>query len=229
MSNIIVNEDIIDNEGAAQDLLFWNQWSPGLDNDDMTMQEVMDTLPSAPPSAIPWQVKLLENDDGWYRFTSFPGAISLARHDCVHILLGRGLLPQDEAFVIGYTMGASKHSKDIHYMVFRWMACHFYPKPYKFKKHHLIAFDLGYARGKRSDAEDLEYFPFEKFMDYKIGDLRRRLGFDHHQLRAVYRKEKMMLPDSKASHRLDVDWRGTNQADIRKPVGEPLDKSQAAT
>lgn len=36
-----------------------------------------------------------------------PGAITLDRDDCVHILLGRGLTSEDEAFVIGFTNGAA--------------------------------------------------------------------------------------------------------------------------
>lgn len=223
MSKIIFEESTVHHESQALDLLRWNQWTPGLDNDHLTMQQVIDSLPQAPPDAIPWQVKLLENDEWW---TSFPGAISLARHDCVHVLLGRGLMPQDEAFVIGYTMGAAQHCKNWQYQIFRIAAKNFYPHPYRFTRDHMIAYDLAYARGMSSEASNLEYFPFELFMDYTVGNLRRRLGINHHQLRSIYRHEQILLPTTRASRRLDTDWKGSDPSALYAPVGEAVDAAK---
>jgi len=220
MSKIIFTENRTEDSTRGLALLRWNQWNPGLDNDHLTMGEVIQSLPQAPPDAIPWQVKLLENDEWW---TSFPGAISLARHDRVHVLLGRGLMPQDEAFVIGFTMGAAKHCKGWQYQIFRIAAKNFYPHPYRFTRDHMIAFDLAFARGTNSDASNLEYFPFERFMDYTVGDLRKRLGINHHQLRAIYRHEQILLPTTRESRRLDIDWKRTDPSSIYVPDGEPID------
>src|SRR5687768_12811614 len=109
--------------------LHWTDWNPGLDNDHLTLSEVLNTLPAAPADAIPWQVRLLENPSS---FISFPGAISLERHDALHALLGRGLANQDEAFVIGYTMGAARKIRGWHFQAFRFLATRFYPKAYRF-------------------------------------------------------------------------------------------------
>ena len=38
-------------------LLKWNEWSPGLDTDDMTVREVMATMPRSDPDDVP-------DDDG---------------------------------------------------------------------------------------------------------------------------------------------------------------------
>lgn len=200
MSKLIFTE--ARDSGEEQMLLRWNQWSPGLDTDDMTMEEVMSTLPAAPPEAIPEEIKILENPESAW---AFPGAISLERHDCVHILLGRGLLPEDEAFVIGFTMGTASDIQNWQYSMFRELAVHWYPKPYNFSPEDLYAFDLGFEKGKRSDAADLHLFPFEKFMEWEVGALRKQLGINKHQLRAAYRLEQMYRPDSPAARRLDID------------------------
>lgn len=202
MSKLLFTESDVKTDLDRFMLLKWNQWSPGLNIDDERLDDVLETLPAAPPSAIPEEVRSLENPESP---DAFPGAITLERHDCIHVLIGRGLLPQDEAFVIGFTMGASKKVTNLQYHTFRQMAVHWYPEPYNFSEEDLFAFDLGFAKGSASDATALEYFPFENFLDFKVGDLRKRLGINVHQLRAAYRKEKLLLPDSKASRRLDVD------------------------
>lgn len=201
MSKVIFTENMVSNETERKLFLKWNEWNPGLDNGNLLLGDVYETLPASPPTAIPEEIRALENPESP---EAFPGAISLERHDCIHILLGRGLLPQDEAFVIGFTMGASKRVTKLQYEMFRSLAVHWYPKPYNFSDEDLFSFDLGFAKGEHSDANSLEFFPFERFMDYKIGDLRRRLGINVPKLRATYRKETLLLPDSFASGRLDV-------------------------
>ena len=84
--------------------LKYQDWNPGVIHGDRTLGDVKATLPAAPPDAIPAIVHLFE---GPHSPWSLPGAISLDRHDCLHILLGRGLKGEDEGFVIGFTVGAS--------------------------------------------------------------------------------------------------------------------------
>ena len=61
-------------------------------------------------SDVPLIIKLVENPN--YKSSNiFTGAVDLFTHDCIHTVLGRGLLVKDEAFVIGYTMGSSKKMK----------------------------------------------------------------------------------------------------------------------
>jgi hypothetical protein len=83
----------------------WRRRAPGFDNDALTLGEIYDSLPGDDPGTVHHYVRLFENPDS---LVAFPGAVTLERHDCIHILLGRGLLAQDEAFVIGYTMGTCR-------------------------------------------------------------------------------------------------------------------------
>ena len=200
--------------------LSWRNWNPGLDNDHLTLGDVLDSLPAANPDDIPFLIRLLENPASPI---ALPGAITLARHDAIHVLLGRGLLPQDEAFVIGFTMGASKNCKNWQKMLFKFASRYFYPGPYRFSRDDLLAYDMAFGLGSSSAAEDLEYFPFERFMDLSIRDLRKRLGIDRLKLYAVYRHEQIVVAGSPSSLRLDSDLMGNDPSSIRPLDGEDSD------
>jgi hypothetical protein len=200
--------------------LHWSDWNPGLDNDHLSLRQVLDSMPAATPEQIPWQIRLLENPSS---FVAFPGAITLQRHDAVHALLGRGLSNQDEAFVIGYTMGAASNIRGWQFSIFRFVATRFYPRPYRFKESDLLAFDLGFAQGQRGRARDLHMTPLENMGDIPLSQLRRDLGVDVHALHAAYRAEAIHLPDTSASRRLDRDFEGVDPSDMQQPDGRESD------
>ena len=177
------------------------QWNPGLDNDDQTMQEILNTLPGNPPKDIHRLVRLFENPASPIAFT---GAINLPRHDCVHIMLGRGLSPQDEAFVIGFTMGTSKSISRIEVRLFELISKYVYPPIYKFSDEHLKIFELGLEYGKECSVRQVYNFPFEDHYGDRLGALREEIGLSTDMLRQVYRREQEMIPDSVASLRLPV-------------------------
>src|SRR5262245_53610248 len=110
-----------------------SRWNPGLDDPERSLASIYQSMPGNLVGAIPWLVKLLENPKSPL---AFPGAIDLFGHDCIHILLGRGLLPQDEAFVIGFTMGSSRCPR-WQAAMFRWCAEQLYQGTFRFS--HLDA------------------------------------------------------------------------------------------
>lgn len=183
-------------------ILKWYEWNPGLHNGHWQLKDVIATLPAADQKDIPWLVKLFENP---ISPIAFPGAINLARHDALHVLLGRGLRNQDEAFVIGFTMGTSNGIHRWQIRFFRWVITHMYPAPYKFCSQDLIAFDLGFNFGQTISMRNLHSFPFEKYSDCKLDDLRHWLGINAAKLHAIYRLESLVIANSRASHRLDTD------------------------
>jgi len=194
--------------------LHWSDWNPGLDNDQLTLQHVLSTLPAAKAEQIPWQVRALENPSSPI---AFPGAISLHRHDAIHVLLGRGLSKQDEAFVIGYTMGAATHIRGWQFFIFRFVATHLYPRVYRFRRNDLVAFDLGFAQGRSGKARDLHCVPFDAMGDRTLRQLRSELGIDVLALEAAYRMEASYLPQTAASRRLDKDFGGVDPSDLQPP------------
>lgn len=204
----------------AIESLNWRHWNPGLDNDHLTLDEVLGSLPAAPPEAIPRIIRLIENPGSP---VALPGAITLARHDAVHVLLGRGLTTQDEAFVIGFTMGATQRLKAWQEKIFEFAAVRLYPRPYTFSREDLLSWRLGVAEGRRQGKVALEDFPFEQAGHIRLGDLRRLTGVDTVRLRAVNRHIQMLRPDGPATSRLDRDVGGIDAAALTKPDGRDSD------
>jgi len=177
-------------------------WMPGLRlNDARTLGEVLETLPANRPDEIDALVRLLENPASPY---ALPGAVSLERHDCIHVLLGRGLLGADEAFVVGYTMGAAASSIDAELLdTFKLIAKRLYPRHYRMDDADLFVFDLGYQLGTRSPVR-IDHLPLEHARAERIDALRARAGIDVTALVAVYAAERALFPDARASARLLV-------------------------
>ncbi|MGB1027462.1 MAG: hypothetical protein ACPGYL_12965, partial [Rhodospirillaceae bacterium] len=148
-----------------------------------------------------------------------PGAINLLRHDAVHILVGRGMQVQDEAFVIGYTMGSDPKLRNWHISLFKWASKHLYPGPYAFSDQDLVSFELGVREAIRQKPANLPEVAFEDRMDQTLDDLRRELGINRARLYAAFRLERVLVPASKASWRLDY-CRTTDPSALRPPTGE---------
>lgn len=185
---------------ARMTAVTWKTWNPGLDNDDLTLGEVYGTLPGNDPEAINFVVRLFENPKSPI---AFKGAITLERHDCVHVLLGRGLLPQDEAFVIGFTMGTSKEITSFESSLFQVITKHLYPHPYKFSDQHLIAYQLGLQKGKVARCKLPIYdYPLEEKMDMKLSELREMFDICSQDLKKIYACERLLIPEGKVSERL---------------------------
>lgn len=198
----------------------WWGWNPGLDNGDRVLGDVLGSMPSVDADAIPWQIKWLENPSSWI---ALPGAITLRRHDAIHVLLGRGLRSQDEAFVIGFTMGATKVLRGWQEAFFAFATKLFYPKPYNFTDDDLFTLRLGFGAGQDSKATRLERFPFEDHFEKTVDEVRAIVGISVPDLHAYYRKERLLNPHTKETSRLDFDVGGVDPSDIAKPDGETSD------
>ncbi|MBL0319396.1 MAG: hypothetical protein IPP74_08955 [Alphaproteobacteria bacterium] len=181
----------------------WKEWFPGLDNGHLTLKQVRDTLPANQPEDIHWLVRLFENPASKI---SFRGAVSLRRHDFIHILLGRGLLSEDEAFVIGYTMGTVPGVTNLERILYKWVARYIYPKPYKMSKDDLVAYDLGFTEGKASPVKAIYKVHFAPLEPLTLAQVRQQLGIDTNRLRQAFAKEKIALPNTKASGRLPAQF-----------------------
>ena len=179
----------------------WWEWFPGLNNDARTLRDVLDELPAAPPAAIPWVVRLFENDQGWLRLH---GAVNLEHHDMIHVLLGRGLLDQDEAFVIGFTMGSTKSVSRLERWFFKCAVSRLYPEPYRISRKILASYDLGLEAGREFGIKDLHRRLHRGMLDRPLGETRRALEIDTNRLRQVYAREREALPGTLASLRLPV-------------------------
>ena len=73
---------------------------------------------------------------------------TLHDHDHIHVLLRRGQANNDEAFVIGFTMGNDDRTKSWEVKLFKLISRWFYPKAEKFTKNQLKIFDSGFKYGR---------------------------------------------------------------------------------
>tara|TARA_Y100000592_G_scaffold32951_1_gene52394 strand:+ start:260 stop:859 length:600 start_codon:yes stop_codon:yes gene_type:complete len=148
---------------------------------------------------VPLIIKLTENPK-YFTSKLFTGAVDLFSHDCIHVLLGRGLLPKDEAFVIGYTMGSGKKMSRWRRNLFLWICKYLYPEGYKFTEQERYIFYSGVMAGSRCSV-DLSKVQFDKLQNMKIDYIRKLLDIDKELLKCYYCTEKRLF-DGKESQRL---------------------------
>ena len=173
-------------------------WNPGLEDSD-TLRDVYESMPGDGPAAMPWYVRAVENPASP---AALPGAVDLFGHDCVHILLGRGMHSQDEAFVVGATMGSSRRLTGWQQQFYLAWSRLLYRGPYRFSRIDRMVFGIGVEFGRCQCARPLSGVPWPELMDRKLGELRAELGIDAEHLTAVYESERVLWPDSPVAARL---------------------------
>jgi hypothetical protein len=190
--------DLVESSDGAG---LWGMWYPGLDNELVSMQTALDTLPGVQEGGIPKEVRLFEDPKSTI---ALPGAVSLAWHDAIHILLGRGLLDQDEAFVVGFTMGNSSSFRNEDAVTLRNAFSHLYPEPFRVHGKKLLAFDLGIEAGRSIGVPDLAMREGHLSNASPLGQWRDQLGIDTESLRGFYARESVMIPRTLESARLPI-------------------------
>ncbi|MEJ2622549.1 MAG: hypothetical protein P8163_20555, partial [Candidatus Thiodiazotropha sp.] len=113
----------------------WRDWIVPLSEESKTLGQILEASShlKAGQDDIPLIIQLVENPKfDIPGIDLFNGAVDLETHDCIHVLLGRGMLPKDEAFVIGFTMGSSNRVSSTEERLFSLASKYLYPGPYKF-------------------------------------------------------------------------------------------------
>jgi len=152
---------------------------------------------------VPLIVQLIENpkfDIPWINI--FNGAVNLADHDCIHALLGRGFLPKDEAFVIGFTMGSTNRTNTLEQKLYAWASKYLYPGPYKFDNEDVQVFKDAVHLGYISDCIPLNTVNYSDYLKKTVKNIRVELGIEKDLLESYFNIEKRRYPDSVASQRL---------------------------
>lgn len=135
-------------------------------------------------------------------FDLFHGAVDIRTHDCIHILLGRGLLSKDEAFAIGFTMGSTNKVGTLEETLYSLIAKYFYPKVYRFNDEAIRIFKDAVRLGYISECQPLNRIKFDDYLDWPLGKIRKAIGLETELLLAYFRIEKKRHPNSKSSSRL---------------------------
>ncbi len=192
-------------KGAVPPPGSWKDWHIPYGSDALTLRAARDSLTAlgGRQEDVPLMVQIVENPRfDLPGFDLFHGAVDLATHDCIHILLGRGLLPMDEAFTIGFTMGSTDKVGALEERLYALISKHLYPKSYRFGEEDLRVFKDAVRLGYISDCQPLDKVDYRKLMDRPIRDVRREIGIEGDLILAYYRIEKLRYPDSRASQRL---------------------------
>jgi hypothetical protein len=154
------------------------------------------------PEDVPFLIRLIENPKSpLCEFGILPGCVDLFTHDCIHVILGRGVLPKDEAFVIGFTMGSTQKMGWLRERVFLFFARWFYPEGYRFYKEEREVFRWGLIAGQKCKY-DLTKVDFSTLRNKSISSIRNFLGVDTKFVKVCYLLEKKAFKDSRESQRL---------------------------
>lgn len=183
----------------------YKDWHIPFSRDEITLREAHESLSAlgAKQEDIPLMVQLVENPRfNIPGFDIFHGAVDIRTHDCIHIVLGRGLLAKDEAFVIGFTMGSTNKVTTLEETLYAVISKHFYPKVYQFDDEAIHIFKDAVKLGFISDCQPLDQIDYEKYLDWKLKDIRQNIHLEADLIQAYYRIEKARYPQSKASQRL---------------------------
>jgi hypothetical protein len=174
-------------------------WTPCLYDDSHTLGELYANLPGDAATEVPWYVRLLENPKSP---VALAGAVDLFTHDCIHLVLGRGLLPQDEAFVLGFTMGTSARCPDWHVQLLGFFARYAYGGSYRFSDLDRCVFDYAVVAARASRVLPLGDVDFGALLDQPLVAVRAHVGLSWRRLDQIYRGERERWPHTVASQRL---------------------------
>jgi hypothetical protein len=183
----------------------WRKWHTPLSQGATTLREAHESLRAIAMKQrdVPLMVQLVENP----RFDLpgieiFSGATNLRTHDYLHILLGRGLLPKDEAFVIGFTMGSTNRVGAVEESLYTLIARYLYPKQYRFGEEDIAVYKDAVRLGYISDCKPLAEVRFGPMLDWPLARIRNAVGLEEELLRAYYVIEARRYPKSIESQRL---------------------------
>lgn len=183
----------------------YKDWHIPLTRADITLQMALDSLNEirADQQDTPLMITLA----GAPALSSpslkiFHGTMDLHQHDCIHILLGRGLLDMDEVFTAGFSMGSSKKVTESEHSLYAFTAKHLYPNVYKFTDQEMALFKDAIKLSFISNCSPLEQFKFDDWLEQPVGTVRDAVGIEAELMLAYYAVEQRKYPLSIASQRL---------------------------
>lgn len=183
------------------------EWIVNLDDDQQTLADAYASMQSIAlkQESVPLLVQLVENPKfDLPGIELFSGATDLGTHDYIHILLGRGLMPKDEAFVLGFTMGSTNRVGEWEEKLYGLFAKYLYPKPYRFNDDDFQVYKDAVRLGYISDCQPLNTVDFPAIAHLTLKDARQKIGLEVDLLRAYFQIEARRYPQSFESQRLNA-------------------------
>ena len=181
------------------------EWFIPLSESNVTLREAFSQMRAIAlnQESIPLIVQLVENPS--YELPGleiFSGATDLETHDYIHLLLGRGVLPKDEAFVLGFTMGSTNRVGTLEETLYGLFSKYLYPESYRFSDEDFHVYKDAVRLAYISDCVPLHTVDYKSLSDLTLQQAREKLGIERDLLAAYYKIEKKRYSDSVESQRL---------------------------
>ncbi|HJN83528.1 MAG: hypothetical protein QF749_06170 [Verrucomicrobiota bacterium] len=175
-------------------------WFIPLSTTELTLQQAYTQLSEfgLKQDEVPLIIQLVENPK--YDLPGidlFHGSTNLETHDYIHILLGRGVLIKDEAFVLGFTMGSSNRVTTTEEKLFAFVTKYIYPKDYSFTDEDMEVFKDAVRLGFISDCKSLAKVDYRQYLDWPLQKIRDDIGIETDLLKAYYAIEAKRYPHIK--------------------------------
>lgn len=173
------------------------KWFIPISETDMTLRQAAVQMQAIAldQEDIPLVIQLVENPE--YDLPGvdiFSGATDLETHDFIHLLLGRGVLPKDEAFVLGFTMGSTNRVGQLEERLYGLFTKYLYPKHYRFTDDDFQVYKDAVRLGYVSDCTPLDKADYHALLDLSLAQAREALGIEADLLQAYYGIEKRRYP-----------------------------------
>lgn len=181
------------------------EWFIPISQKSQTLGDAFDEMKkiALPQDSIPFIVQMVENPKfDLPGIDIFDGATDLETHDYIHLLLGRGVLPKDEAFVLGFTMGSTNRVGSLDEKIYGLFSKYLYPKAYRFSDEDFEVYRDAVRLGFISDCTPLNSVDYPSLSGLTLEDARKEIGIESALLEAYYQIEKKRYPDSFESQRL---------------------------
>ena len=154
-----------------------------IDASNLTLKDCLQNINGDEQSDIPFMVWFLENPESIF---PLPGKINLYNHDCLHILLDRGMSLLDEAFVVGFTMGSDLKTNQFHVAVFKMLSSSFYPKQYKFNQKQFKLFERAFDYGRKIKVKNINHIDFKAYENKTVWEIRKLFGIDLEEIKQCF-------------------------------------------
>lgn len=179
-------------------------WHIPFHQDSLTL---MSALASVPPlsdkTELPLMLRLQRDPDlSFLGQLIFQAGLDQHQHDCIHILLGRGFLPADQSFVLGFTLGSSKKGCMPESKLHAEVGRHFYKNVPLFSESEGAVFKEGIKLAYLSFCAPLDNFDFRPWHNQPLRDIREAIGLEQELMLAYFAVEKHRYPHSLAAQRL---------------------------
>lgn len=186
-------------------MVSYKDWHIPLQQSDITLQQALVQLTqigTAQPES-PLMLQIAQNRKFQLAgFALIPETMEQHQHDCIHVLLGRGLLIADEAFTTGFTVASSKKITMTEEKLHAFLSRYLYPELRQLDEHAASIFRDAVKLAYISGCAPLDQFDYDAWLDQPVGKIREVVGLEPDLLRSCFEVEKRRYPGSIASQRL---------------------------